>query len=66
MVQKQQQKFVLTVRPKHADSRWVALDVNDKIISEGKNPKDVSFQAQKICSKFFLFFIPERGHTYVF
>lgn len=56
----------MVVSPQSKDSRWVALDSNDKIISEGKTPNEVLVSAKKIADNFFLMFVPLEGNTYVF
>ena len=52
--------LTLHVTPINGDSRWVALDSNDKIVSEGKTPKEALNSAKlvKQGEKLFLMFIP--------
>ena len=52
------------IRPKNPASRWVALDVNNKIIGEGRTPDDAKREAKKIAEVFFLMHVPEKGVTY--
>jgi hypothetical protein len=56
----------ITITPKNPESRWVALDENDNIISEGKTPEEVIKEAKKKSADYFLMFIPEEGNTYIF
>lgn len=54
----------IQIKPKNSESRWVALDVNNNIISEGVQPEKVREDAKKISDVYFLLFIPEKGVTY--
>jgi len=56
----------LFVTPQNPESRWVALDVHDKIISEGETPDEVQKKAMEIAEKFFLLYIPIKDNNYVF
>lgn len=57
---------IIQIRPKNANSRWVALDINNKIISEGIKPETVRAKAEKISDVFFLVFVPKPGAKYIF
>ncbi len=59
-------EITMTVLPQNPESRWVALDSNDMIISEGKNPNEVIVDAQTKSDNFFMMFIPIEGNTYIF
>lgn len=61
-----QQDMTMAVSTKSPDSRWVALDTRDKVISEGINPTDVISEAEKVSSNFSLMFVPAKGNTYIF
>lgn len=56
----------IEVSPKNPDSKWVALDNYNKIISEGVNPENVVAEAQKKSDDFFMMFIPKEGNSYIF
>ena len=56
----------MIVSPANPDSRWVALDEKNKILSEGTEPLDVISNAQKITTDFCMMFIPVPGNIYVF
>lgn len=56
----------ITIRPKNADTRWVTLDLDDKIISEGKTPDEAIEKAKKSEKPYTLMFIPLEGNTYIF
>ena len=56
----------MMVSPQSPDSRWVALDINDKIISEGRTSEEAISLANKLTNDYFLMFIPIEGNTYVF
>ena len=60
------QDIILSVHPKDPNSRWVALDNDDNIISEGKNPKEVTLEADKTSKNYFIMFVPTEGNTYIF
>ena len=51
--------------PKKKESRWVAIDFNNKIIAEGSQPDKVREEALKISENFMLAFVPIDGATYV-
>ena len=57
---------MLTITPHNPKTRWVALDNNDKIISEGETPVIVSEDARKKTNDFSIMFIPTAGNTYIF
>jgi len=56
----------MTITPKNPDTKWVALDANDNIISEGKTPEEVVDKAKNVSGEFFLMFVPQEGTTYIF
>lgn len=56
----------LVVSAKSPDSRWVALDNNNAIISEGKTPNEAIQEAKKVTDDFALMFVPVEGNTYIF
>lgn len=56
----------IQIKPKNPNSRWVALDINNKIISEGNKPETVEAKAKKITDVFFLMFVPKEGVRYFF
>jgi len=58
--------IAMIVTPKNPDSRWVALDSNDKVISEGINPSEVISEANKISNDYFIMYLPIEGNTYIF
>lgn len=58
--------ITMVVSPKNPDSRWVALDFNNSIISEGKTPQEVKVMADEKAKEYFLMFVPVEGNTYVF
>lgn len=63
---KNEQNLTMIVSPQNPDSRWVALDNNNKIIIEGIEPSDVITNAEKITKDFCMMFIPKPGVSYVF
>jgi len=58
----------IKIVPKLKTSRWVAIDVNNDIISEGITPEAVRDEAKKLSNDdyFFLLWIPEEGVNYFF
>ena len=56
----------MVVSPKSPHTRWVALDKNDKIISEGKTPSEAIEEAKKVTEDYTLVFVPIEGKTYFF
>ena len=56
----------VVVSPKSPDTRWVTLDENYKIISEGKTPDEAVDEAKKTTQDYTLMFVPVEGHTYFF
>lgn len=59
-------KLIQVITNVKADSRWIALDKDNRIISEGKTPMEVNALAKDICDHFFLTFVPVQGMSYVF
>lgn len=57
---------ILTANTKDSDSRWVALDLNNNLISEGKTPEEANDKAKKLVEVFSLMFVPKKGVTYIF
>ncbi len=55
----------IQIRPKNPSSKWVALDINNKIVAEGAKPEAVSEKAKKVTDVFFLVFIPKKGVNYI-
>ena len=58
--------ITITITPKNPDSRWVTLDDDNKIISEGKTPGETIELAKKTGKTYKLMFVPEQGNTYIF
>lgn len=56
----------ITIRPKNHNSRWVTLDENNKIISEGETPEYAITKAKESGKSYTLMFIPLEGNTYIF
>ena len=54
---------IITKDPK---SRWVALDINNNVISEGETAEKVEESAKIITEVFFLMFVPKDGVRYFF
>jgi len=57
---------VVQIITKDPKSRWVALDINNNVISEGETPESVEEKAKKIEEVFFLMFVPQDGVRYFF
>lgn len=55
----------IQIKPRNPNSRWVALDINNKIISEGLKPEDVQTAAKKTHSVFFLMYVPKKNTIFV-
>lgn len=53
-------------KPKNPDSRWMTVDENDNIISEGKTPEEAINLAKEKTDKFTVLFVPKEGSTYIF
>ena len=58
--------ITLTIKPQSPDTRWVALDENNNIISEGKTPVEAIEKAKKATDNYTLVFVPEEGNTCFF
>lgn len=56
----------IKLKPKSIHTRWVALDINNKIIAEGVKPETVREKAEKITDVFFLMYVPKEGEKYIF
>jgi len=54
----------IIVRPKNPNMRWVAVDNNFKIVSEGRTLQSAANKASKVAEKFSLMFVPKEGVTY--
>jgi hypothetical protein len=55
----------IIVRPKNPTMRWVAIDNDYKIISEGRTPQSAANKASKKGLNFSLLFVPKEGRSYV-
>lgn len=53
-------------KPKNADSRWMTIDVDGNIISEGKTPDEAISLAKKKTENYTVIFVPKEGSTYIF
>ena len=58
--------ITITITPKSTDSRWVTLDEDNNIISEGKTADEALEIANKSGKPFALMFVPLEGNTYIF
>ena len=58
--------ITITITPKNPESRWVTLDDNNNIISEGITPDEAIEMAKKTGKEYTLMFVPEQGNTYIF
>ena len=58
--------ITITITPKIPDSRWVTLDEDNNIISEGKTADEALEIANKSGKPFTLMFVPLEGNTYIF
>lgn len=58
--------IVNLICPSNPESRWVALDKNDKIISEGETPNEVIAVAKNFGDEYFIMFVPKKDSTYIF
>jgi len=58
--------ITITITPKSTESRWVTLDQDNNIISEGKTPGDAIEEAKKTGKAFTVMFVPLEGNTYIF
>jgi hypothetical protein len=58
--------ITITITPKNPDSRWVTLDEDNNIISEGKTPGEAIEAAKKTDKAFTVMFVPLEGNTYIF
>lgn len=56
----------IKVSPKNPDSKWVTIDSDNKIISEGKTANKTVEEAKKVSDEFFLMFVPQEGQSYIF
>lgn len=58
--------ITITITPKNPESRWVTLDEDNNIISEGKTPEEAIEAAKKTGKPFTVMFVPLEGNTYIF
>jgi hypothetical protein len=58
--------ITITIKPKNPDSRWITVDENGKMISEGQTPQEAIAIAKKISDSFSVIFVPKEGSTYIF
>ena len=58
--------ITITITPQNPETRWVAIDKDNNIISEGKTAGDAIKDAKKTGKEFTLMFIPLKGNTYIF
>ncbi len=53
-------------KPKNPTSRWITVDENDNLISEGETPAEAIDIAKKKTKNFTVLFVPKPGSTYIF
>ena len=58
--------ITITITPKNPETRWVTLDDDNNIISEGKTPDEAIEAAKKTGKSFTVMFVPVEGNTYIF
>ena len=58
--------ITITITPKNPETRWVTLDDDNNIISEGKTPDEAIKAAKKTGKSFTVMFVPVEGNTYIF
>jgi predicted RNase H-like HicB family nuclease len=58
--------ITITITPKNPESRWVTLDEENRIISEGKTPDEAIEAAKKTNQSYTVMFVPKEGNTYIF
>lgn len=61
-------KQSLSIVTKDEETRWVAISADDKVLVEGKTPKEVFSHIDKTKegAEAFLMFVPKKGVTYIF
>ncbi len=57
---------IVIPKPKNPDSRWITVDENDNLISEGKTPEEAIEIAKKKTDNYTVLFVPKEGSTYIF
>ncbi len=57
---------IVIEKPKSPDSRWITVDENGKLISEGKTPEEAIKIAKQKTDNFTVLFVPKEGSTYIF
>jgi hypothetical protein len=58
--------MTITITPKSPDTRWVTLDDDNKILTEGKTAGEAIERAKETGKNFTLMFVPLKGNTYIF
>lgn len=58
--------ITITITPKNPESRWVTLDEDNYILSEGKTPGEAIETAKETGKSYTLMFVPLEGNTYIF
>ncbi len=56
----------ISIQPKNPDSKWVTLDSDNNIISEGKTPQEAIDAAKRLTDNFTVMFVAVEGNTYIF
>ena len=59
------QSSTIKVRTRKPGSRWVAINDQNKVISEGRTPESVAKKAKRVTDNFFLVFVPKPGASYI-
>lgn len=57
---------IIMPKPSNPDSRWMTVDEDGNLISEGKTPEEVIKFAKEKTDNFTVLFIPKKGSTYIF
>ncbi|MDQ3682654.1 MAG: hypothetical protein M3352_06230, partial [Bacteroidota bacterium] len=55
---------IIIPKPTNPDSRWMTLDENDNLLSEGKTPEEAIKIAKDKTDNFIVLFVPKEGSTY--
>ena len=62
----EQVNHITMPKPTNPNSRWMTVDNNENLISEGITPEEAVTKAKLKTENFIIVFVPQENSTYIF